>query len=67
MHTTEAHLSPDDRRREIASILARGILRLQSRREACNGALSAPPEKSPKTSQKALESLPPVRTDVVVS
>ena len=31
MHQTEAELSPDERRREIASILAAGVLRLKTR------------------------------------
>ncbi len=34
MHPTEADLSPDQRRREIASILATGVLRLSARPEA---------------------------------
>ncbi len=34
MHQTEADLSPDERRREIATILAAGILRLSIRPEA---------------------------------
>ena len=34
MHSTDADLSPNERRREIATILAAGILRLSTRPEA---------------------------------
>ncbi len=34
MHPTEADLSPDQRRREIAAVLAAGVLRLSTRPEA---------------------------------
>lgn len=76
MHTTDLSvevtthedddLSPDARRREVAAILAVGLLRLQSRPNMLLPDDSVPPEKYPNNSQKALESLPPVRTHVGV-
>ena len=51
MHSTEAELSPDERRCEIAAILAAGILRLRTRPEtmpelASSGAGNAPANRS---------------------
>jgi hypothetical protein len=52
----DSRLTPDQRRREIASILARGILRLHSMaRTAQNSAGSGAAEHAPEPTQKALE------------
>jgi len=51
VHPTEADLSRDERRREIAAILAAGILRLTTRREVM-------PEHSDCTPQSGAENLP---------
>lgn len=52
----EADLTPDERRREIAAILAAGILRLRTRREAMPGlaacATESGPEKLPHSAEK---------------
>jgi len=59
MHQTDAELSPDERRREIAAILAAGILRLTTRPQAMpEHADSAPQNGSEKlsdSSQKGLD------------
>jgi hypothetical protein len=59
VHPTEADLSPDERRREIAAILAAGVLRLSARPEALPehtspGADDAP-ANSPDSAQKPLD------------
>jgi hypothetical protein len=59
MHSTEADLSPAERRREIAAIFAVGILRLSTRPEttpepAGSGAESAPANR-PDSAQKSLD------------
>lgn len=57
MPTDPAHLTPEQRRREIAAILAKGVLRLRSVAQIRPG--SAPESRSPKkgteTLRKALE------------
>jgi hypothetical protein len=50
MHQTEADLSPDERRREIAAILAAGILRLTPRPQAM-------PERADSAAQNGTERL----------
>lgn len=51
-----ADLTSDQRRREIAAILARGILRLhQTRQLAPESAASEPADHSPEAPQKDLE------------
>jgi hypothetical protein len=51
-----ADLTPEQRRREIAVILARGILRLQSTRQlAQESAPCGPPDDAPDPLQKGLE------------
>jgi hypothetical protein len=51
-----AYLTPDERRRQVAAILARGVLRLRSSgRLPSNPAASAPADLSSKSRQKALE------------
>jgi len=60
MHPSDADLSPDERRREIAAILAAGILRLST----CPGIAPEPtspgaddaPANSPDSAQKPLDS-----------
>lgn len=56
-----AHLTPEERRRQIAAILARGVLRLHSSGQLPpHSAASTPSDNSSKFRQKALEvSAPP--------
>lgn len=56
-----AHLTPDERRRQVAAILARGVLRLRSSGHLPpHSAESTPADNSSKSRQKALEvSAPP--------
>jgi hypothetical protein len=57
-HSSEdpANLTPDQRRREIAAILARGILRLHSIRPlAPESATSGPCEDAPEIAENGLE------------
>jgi len=65
--STDANLTPEDRLREVAAILAEGYLRLtRGRRNATDGPPSggAPTaENSQEDSQKALELSAPPRTD----
>ena len=64
MHSTDAALSPDERRREIAATLAAGVLRLSTRRgatpePASSGAANGTEEPS-DPAQKPLDlSAPP--------
>jgi len=64
---TDANLSPEDRLREVAAILAEGYLRLT--RGRMNAAECPPsgdatvPENSQETLKKALELSAPPRTD----
>lgn len=60
MHSTDADLTPAERRREIAAILAAGIVRLSTRPEATpdpasSGAENAPANRS-YSIQKSLDS-----------
>jgi len=50
-----AHMTPEQRRHELAAILARGVLRL--RRNAENGPGSRPDRTSENTSESAGEAL----------
>ena len=55
-HDDPASMSPDERRHEIAAILARGILRLhRTRQVAAESAASDPPDHAPEGGQKDLE------------
>lgn len=56
-----AHLTPDERRRQVSAILARGVLRMgRSGRLPPHPATSAPADLPSKSRQKALEvSAPP--------
>jgi hypothetical protein len=60
MHPTEANPSPDERRREIAAVLAAGILRLTTRPEAAPDSTSSDAEDAstqpPDSAQKPLDS-----------
>lgn len=58
---TPAHLTPDERRRQVAAILAKGVLRLcSSAQQLPDPDQSAPADNSSKSRQKALEvSAPP--------
>ena len=47
-------LSPEDRRRELAGILAQGVSRLRQRRRLI-GEVSAPPTTAPESSAGRLE------------
>ena len=60
MHATEAELTPDQRRREIAAVLAAGILRLKIRPGSLPEPCMSGPEKSSDSGQKplALPALP---------
>ena len=64
---TDARLTPEDRLREVAAILAEGYLRLtRGRRSASDAPRSddvAAPENSQEDSQKALELSAPPRPD----
>ena len=61
----DSRLTPDQRRREIAAILARGILRLRRiAGTAPDSAESGPPEPAPEPAQKALELSAPSRPHV---
>ena len=58
MHPTEADLSPDERRRDIAAIFAAGILRLTTRPTILPGhADSSPRGRSEKLSDSGQNSL----------
>lgn len=59
--TDPADMSPEDRIDEVASILARGILRLHGRIPAH----PAPPENLPESSRTCLELSAPSRPDGV--
>ena len=64
MHSTDADLSSHERRREIATILAAGILRLMTRPESAPEAAlpgaETGSEESPDSAQKRLDlSAPP--------
>ena len=47
MHPTEAALSPDARRREVAAIMAAGILRLSSRPDIASEPTSRDADNAP--------------------
>ena len=52
----DSRLTPDQRRREIASILARGILRLHRMARPARGCVdSSPSEDAPEPAPKGLE------------
>jgi len=52
----DSHLTPDQRRREIAAILARGILRLHSAGQPASEPAAADcPDDAPDPLQKGLE------------
>ena len=63
---TNAALTPDERRREVAAILAAGVLRLTSRPdlvpESADSADADGPGKSSDSAEKALELCTPPRT-----
>ena len=58
MHTTDVPLSPDERLREVAAILASGLLRFRTRPQlAATSDMSGehvPPQESADSAQKAL-------------
>ena len=49
------HLTPEDRFREVAAVLARGLLRLHARPAAACPAEHLGPENSPDSSPNCLE------------
>ena len=59
MHQADADLSPNERRREIAAILAAGILRLKARPgclpESATSGPKCAPEKLSDSAQKPLD------------
>jgi len=55
MHSTEADLSPDERRREIAAIFAAGILRLSTRPETTPEPASSGPENAPANQSDSIQ------------
>jgi len=65
-HKTDAALTPDERRHEVAAILAAGVLRLTSRLdlapESADNSDADGPEKSSNSAEKALELCTPLRT-----
>jgi len=65
-HKTDAALTPDERRREVAAVLAAGVLRLTSRpdalSESADNSDADGPEKSSDSAEKALELRTPPRT-----
>ena len=67
MHTTDVPLSADERLREVAAILAAGLLRLRTRPQlAATSDVSdehAEPQKSEESGRKPLAFAPPSRTD----
>jgi hypothetical protein len=59
------HLAPDQRRREIAAILARGILRLHSAVQPASESIEFNrPDDAPEPFQKGLELSAPSRLHV---
>lgn len=50
-----AELSPEHRRRELAAILAQGVLRLRQRRRLTGEAAAPPPTIAPESSARRLE------------
>ena len=64
-HDDPADLSPDERRREVAVILARGILRLHPTHQAApESAVSEDAQHAPEDRQKDLEVSGPSRPHV---
>lgn len=63
--TDPADMSPEDRMDEVASILARGILRLHGR-VSVSAAPAAAPQNLPESSTTCLELSAPSRPDGVV-
>jgi len=67
MHTTDVPLSPDERLREVAAILAAGLLRLRARPQLAAAADVSgghvPPQEAAKSAQKALGLPAPRRPD----
>jgi len=78
MHTTDVPLSAEERLREVAGILAAGLLRLRTRPQlaatsdmsdgpACAASVAAgrhvPPQESAESAQKALGLLATARPD----
>ena len=65
-HKADAALTPDERRHEVATILAAGVLRLTSRRdvlfESADSADADDSGKSSNPAEKALELCTPPRT-----
>jgi hypothetical protein len=65
-HKTDAALTPDERRHEVATILAAGVLRLTSRldlvAESADSADADGPGKSSDSAEKALELCTPPST-----
>jgi hypothetical protein len=67
MHSPDdsTSLTPDQRRREIAAVLARGVLRLHGMHQpAPESAPLEPPEHSPESAQNGLEVSAPSRPHV---
>ena len=67
MHTTDVPLAPEERLREVAAILAAGLLRLRTRPQLAGPAdmsgKPAAPRKRAESSQKALGLSAPPRPD----
>jgi len=58
MHTTDVPLSPEERLREVATILAAGLLRLRTRPQLAatsdTSGEHVPPQESAESARKAL-------------
>jgi hypothetical protein len=64
MPATDQDLTPAERLREIASILASGILRLRTLPESTASGPESSPEKSRESRKKSLDAFPPPSPDV---
>ena len=64
MPTTDENLSPGERFREIASILAAGILRLRTRADSVASCPESSANNSPKYCRKSLDEDAPRLPDV---
>jgi hypothetical protein len=58
MPATESHLTPEDRFREIATILAAGLLRLRTHPEGPPCIAKSGPGKSPESRRNTLDGGP---------